>query len=157
MLPVGDDLDEFSAPPIAGKAHPRDAMDEMVPTLDDSDRTFRHHPSESAGERFSFDPDSADAAADLAGDLGSEFLEGATSGKDMSDIIATENDRDDETAYLLEDLGAEGEEEEESEEDAYSSESEEDIGDAEDALQADDRTEQSTRKSPSRIRPRPTQ
>ena len=51
-------------------------MDEPVHTLDDSDRVFRHHPNDQVSEGFSFDPDNADAAADLAGDLGAEFLEG---------------------------------------------------------------------------------
>ncbi len=108
--PVLEDLDEFAAPPLAGKVHPADAMDEVVPTLDDSNRVFRHHPNEPVGEGFSFDPDSADAAADLAGDLGAEFLEGATRGRDMSDMIMSDEERDSETPFLVEEIGAESEE-----------------------------------------------
>jgi len=79
-------------------------MDEVVPTLDDSDRVFRHHPNESVGEGFSFDPESADAAADLAGDLGSEFLEGATRGRDMSDVILSEDQEGLGEPFLVEEL-----------------------------------------------------
>jgi len=111
-ISVAEDRDEFSAPPLAGKVHPREAMDEMVPTLDDSDRLFRHHPNDQVSEGFSFDPESADAAADLAGDLGAEFLEGATEGRDMSDVIFSD-DRNDEDTYIVEDYSEEGEEIEE--------------------------------------------
>src|SRR4051812_21108675 len=65
-----DDLDESSGPPIPSKSHPQNAMDDVVPTLDDSDRVFHHHPNEPVSEGFSFDPGNADAAADLAGELG---------------------------------------------------------------------------------------
>lgn len=109
-MPNVDDLDEWSAPPIAGKAHPRDAMDEVVPTLDDSDRTLRHHPNEPMSEGFSYDPESADAAADLAGDLGAEFLEGATEGRDMSDVILSEEEGAGNSPYLVEEFSPEGEE-----------------------------------------------
>lgn len=86
-------------------------MDEMVPTLDDSDRIFPHHPNEPVGERFSFDPESADAAADLAGELGADFVEGATRGRDMSDVILSEEEeRLNETPFLVETIGEEGEE-----------------------------------------------
>lgn len=65
-------------------------MDDVVPTLDDSDRTFPHHPNEPIHEGFSFDPVAADAAADLAGELSADFIAGATSGRDMSDVILSE-------------------------------------------------------------------
>lgn len=106
---VLDDLEEFAAPPLAGKTHPSDAMDEAVPTLDDADRMFRHHPNEPVGEGFAFDPDTADAAADMAGDLGTEFLEGATRGQDMSDIHMSQLDSEDEGAFLIEEVGPDGE------------------------------------------------
>jgi hypothetical protein len=105
---VLDDLEEFAAPPLAGKTHPSDAMDEAIPTLDDADRMFRHHPNEPMGEGFAFDPDTADAAADMAGDLGTEFLEGATRGQDMSDIHMSNMDNEDEGAFLIEEVGPDG-------------------------------------------------
>lgn len=105
-----DDLDESSGPPIPSKVHPQNAMDDVVPTLDDSDRLFRHHPNESAGERFSFDPENADAAADLAGELGADFVEGATRGRDMSDVMLSEENIIDETPFVLETLGEGAEE-----------------------------------------------
>lgn len=124
--PVLEDLDEFAAPPLPGKVHPADAMDEPVHTLDDSDRVFRHHPNDQVSEGFSFDPDNADAAADLAGDLGAEFLEGATRGRDMSDMIMSDEDQDEELRpFLVEEIGAEAE-------DVYFSE--EERGTMEDAL-----------------------
>ncbi|WP_153817425.1 hypothetical protein [Polyangium spumosum] len=107
--PVLEDLDEFAAPPLPGKVHPADAMDEPVHTLDDSDRVFRHHPNDQVSEGFSFDPDNADAAADLAGDLGAEFLEGATRGRDMSDMIMSDEGQDLDTPFLVEEIGAEAE------------------------------------------------
>lgn len=117
-------------------------MDEVVPTLDDSDRIFRHHPNDSVGERFSFDPESADAAADLAGELGSDFVEGATRGRDMSDVMLSEEEElsMSETPYLIETIGEEGEEmnlpEDEYDELEASSESEE-LDDAEASSSAD--------------------
>jgi hypothetical protein len=99
-----DNLMDQATPPLAGKTHPRDAMDEAVPTLDDSDRVFLHHPNQPIGEGFSYDPVSADAAADMAGDLGAEFLEGATRGRDMSDMILSEDERNEETPFIVEDL-----------------------------------------------------
>jgi hypothetical protein len=108
--PVLDDLEELAGPPLAGKEHPAHAMDDAILTLDDSDRVFRHHPNDSVGEGFSYDPDSADAAADFAGDLGAEFLAGASSGRDMSDLHMSDSDNDDnETPYLIEEVGENGE------------------------------------------------
>ncbi len=78
-------------------------MDDVVPTLDDSDRQFLHHPNESVGEGFSFDPGNADAAADLAGELGADFVEGATRGRDMSDVmLSDEEDAGSESSFIIE-------------------------------------------------------
>jgi hypothetical protein len=115
MLRV-DDLDELSAPPIPSKVHPANAMDDVVPTLDDSDRVFHHHPNEPVSEGFSFDPGNADAAADLAGELGADFLEGATRGRDMSDVMISEEDEiRGEASFVVETFGEEEEETYESE------------------------------------------
>ena len=98
-----DDLDESFAPPIPSKVHPQSAMDDVVPTLDDSDRQFLHHPNEPVGEGFSFDPGNADAAADLAGELGADFVEGATNGRDMSDVrLSEEEDVGGESSFVVE-------------------------------------------------------
>lgn len=98
-----DELDESSGPPIPGKVNPRAAMDDVVPTLDDSDRPYRHHPNESGSEALTFDPENADAAADLAAELGADFLEGATRGRNMSDVILSEEaDAMNETSFILE-------------------------------------------------------
>jgi hypothetical protein len=91
-LPQVDELDESVGPPIERKGQPANAMDDVVPTLDDSDRTFPHHPNEPISEGFSSDPIAADAAADLAGELGADFIAGATSGRDMSDVMLSEDD-----------------------------------------------------------------
>lgn len=100
-----DELDESYAPPIPSKVHPQNAMDDVVPTLDDSDREFFHHPNESVGEGFSFDPGNADAAADLAGELGADFVEGATRGRDMSDVMFSEEDVGSESSFVIEMIG----------------------------------------------------
>ena len=92
-VPEADDQDEFSAPPIAGKEHPPDAMDEMVPTLDDSHRMFRHHPNEPVSEGFSFDPQGADAAADLAGDLAPHMDRGGRVKAYITDITGGTRDQ----------------------------------------------------------------
>lgn len=109
--------DEFEAPPIRGKEHPSAALSDAVPTLDDESRNYHHHPNESGVVDFDVDPYAADAAADLAGDLGSEFLEGATRGQDMSDVMMTRDDQEGEAGFLYEEemLGGPEEEEEEAE------------------------------------------
>lgn len=89
-LPQVDELDESIAPPIAAKDQPANVMDDVVPTLDDSDRTLYHHPNEPISEGLTSDPIAADAAADLAGELGADFIEGATGGRDRSDVILSE-------------------------------------------------------------------
>lgn len=107
--------DEFEAPPIHGKEHPSAALSDAVPTLDDEARNYHHHPNESGVVDFEVDPYAGDAAADLAGDLGSEFLEGATRGQDMSDVMMTRDDQEGEAGFLYEEemLGGPEEEEEE--------------------------------------------
>lgn len=93
-VPITDDLEEFVAPPLPGKIHPPEEMDEATPTLDDEKRRYRHHPNDAGAVEFGFDPEAADAAADLAGDLGSAFLSGATRGEDMSSVTADERPED---------------------------------------------------------------
>jgi hypothetical protein len=83
-VPITDDLEPRAAPPLHGKAHPPAEMDRAVPTLDDEVALY-HRPGDSGSSGFGFDPDAADAAADLAGDLGATFLAGATFGEDMTD------------------------------------------------------------------------
>lgn len=109
--------DEFEAPPIRGKEHPAAALSDAVPTLDDEVRNYHHHPNESGVVDFEVDPYAGDAAADLAGDLGSEFLEGATRGQDVSDVMMTRDDQEGEAGFLYEEemLGSSEEEEEEDE------------------------------------------
>lgn len=81
-------------------------MDDVVPTLDDSDRPYRHHPNEGGSEALSSDPENADAAADLAAELGADFLEGATRGRNMSDVILSEEaEVMSETSFILEPEG----------------------------------------------------
>jgi hypothetical protein len=92
-VPMIDDLEEEVAPPLHGKAHPRGEMDEATPTLDDENRRFHHHPNDAGTTDFAFDPEAADAAADLAGDLGATFLTGATRGEDMSDLVSMAEDQ----------------------------------------------------------------
>jgi hypothetical protein len=82
-----DELDLLTSPPLPGKTHPRQAMADVVPTADDDVRMPHHHPSESTAVEFESDPEAADAAADLASELGTDFLEAATRGRDLSDVI----------------------------------------------------------------------
>ncbi|MCC6558355.1 MAG: hypothetical protein IT372_35900, partial [Polyangiaceae bacterium] len=96
------DLDELEAPPIAGKAHPSADLHAAVPTLDDDARDYHHHPNESGAVEFEVNPYSDDAAADLAGDLGSEFIEGATRGQDMSDVVMSRDEAESELPFLVE-------------------------------------------------------
>jgi hypothetical protein len=102
-LPPIDDLDDAEAPPLHEKEFPRNALSDVVPTLDDEVRDYHHHPNESGSVEFHVDPEAADAAADLAGDLGAEFLEGATRGQDLSDVISSHEDGDVEPPLLLDD------------------------------------------------------
>lgn len=107
-VPITDDLDDSLAPPMRGKLHPPEDMDDATPTLDDEHRTSRHHPSDSGCVEFGFYPEAADAAADLAGDLGSSFLEGATRGEDLSELAARLDERaDEELPLLVDEDGAE--------------------------------------------------
>lgn len=110
-VPLTDDLEELVAPPLAAKTHPREDMDEVKPSLDDESRRHRHHPNDAGTTRFSVDPEAADAAADLAGDLGSSFLEGATRGEDLSEVeIELEERQDSELPFLIEEEGDGGSE-----------------------------------------------
>ncbi|HSN97963.1 MAG TPA: hypothetical protein VLS89_06680, partial [Candidatus Nanopelagicales bacterium] len=103
-----DDLDEpfpgedADTPPIPGKVNPSHELSDAVPTLDDEARHYRHHPNESGVVDFDVDPYAGDAAADLAGDLGSEFLEGATRGQDMSDVMMSRDDQEGDAPFLYE-------------------------------------------------------
>jgi hypothetical protein len=107
-VPNLDDLDEMVGPPQHGKTHRAEDMDDATPTLDDEVRRYHHHPSDAGTTAFGFDPEAADAAADLAGEMGSAFLEGATRGEDPSDLAAQRSDRDEDDLPLL--LDEEGEE-----------------------------------------------
>lgn len=100
---LGDpDLDV--TPPMPAKVHPRQDMDDAYPSIDDSDRPYLHHPTDAAAVDFEVDPESADAAADLAGDLGAQFLEGATFGEDLSErAVEHEDEVDTELPYVVED------------------------------------------------------
>ncbi len=103
---------DYIGPPLHGKTDPPAEMDDAYPTLDDERRNYHHHPNEPATTEFAFDPLAGDAAADLAGDFGSQFLEGATRGEDLSErALALEDDSDTPLDLLLdeEDLEAEGE------------------------------------------------
>jgi hypothetical protein len=104
------DFDEIESPPLSGKVHPSAELSDAVPTLDDEVRDYRHHPNESGSVEFDVNPYSGDAAADLASDFGSEFLEGATRGQDLSDVIMSHDDAAGELPSLL-DTESEGERE----------------------------------------------
>lgn len=101
VLQPPEDPDDLSSPPLAGKSHPPDAMDDVTPTHDDEVRSYHHHPNDAGTTEFGFDPEAADAAADLAGELGSAFLEGATRGEDMSELSLMAGDREDEDLPML--------------------------------------------------------
>jgi hypothetical protein len=100
-VPITDDLDDSVAPPLPGKLHPPEEMGDATPTLDDEHRSYHHHPNDAGSVGFGFHPEAADAAADLAGDLGSTFLEGATRGEDMSDFTAMMDDRGEDELPLV--------------------------------------------------------
>ncbi|MFT3771906.1 MAG: hypothetical protein QM820_41385 [Minicystis sp.] len=72
-VPITDDLDDSVAPPLPGKLHAIEEMDDATPTLDDEHRNYHHHPNDAGSVEFGFHPEAADAAADLAGDLGFEL------------------------------------------------------------------------------------
>ena len=96
--------DDFGAPPLHGKVHPHD-MHFIVPSVDDG--RHPHHPNEPLAAEFDVDPDNGDAAADLAGDLGAQFLEGITYGEDMSERVLEDAEaQENEIPFLVEDLSA---------------------------------------------------
>ena len=97
---------DYFGPPLHGKTHPPDEMDDTKPTLDDEHRHYPHHPNESGTTEFEFDPIAGDAAADLAGDFGSQFLEGATRGEDLSARVFERDDDSDSPRDLLLDEGS---------------------------------------------------
>lgn len=98
------DQEEFTCPPLHGKVHPPAEMGDATPTLDDEVRNYHHHPNDAGVTEFGFDPEAADAAADLAGDLGSQFLEGATRGEDLSSRVLDDEDRSEsELPFLIDD------------------------------------------------------
>jgi hypothetical protein len=103
-----DDIDESTAPPLHGKTNPPAEMDGAKPSLDDEVQVYHHSPSEPA-THFGFDPDAADAAADLAGELGATFLAGATRGEDMSEVTLSENEDENEVPLVLEEAPGEDE------------------------------------------------
>jgi hypothetical protein len=91
-------------PALHGKTHPPEAMDNVLPSLDDEHRSYRHHPSQNEAIEFEIDPLAGDAAADLAADLGSQFLEGATRGEDLgSRVLALDDDSEAPLDLLLDD------------------------------------------------------
>ena len=95
-----EDAEERAAPPLHGKTHPPDPMDDSTPSLDDEVQLY-HRPNDAGTTAFAFDPDAADAAADLAGELGSTFLTGATFGDDVSDVAMTAGDQDENELPLV--------------------------------------------------------
>jgi hypothetical protein len=99
-----DEQEDVALPPLPAKTHPPAEMDDALPTLDDEVRRYHHHPNEAGTTEFEVDPEAADAAADLAGDFGSQFLEGATRGEDLSSRVFDEEDRrESEVPFLIED------------------------------------------------------
>jgi hypothetical protein len=76
----------------------------VVPTPDDNDVfSHPHHPNDSGVAEFAVNPDAADAARDLAGDLGAQFLEGVTFGEDVSERAIEDAEANDaELPFLLE-------------------------------------------------------
>lgn len=103
-LPLAEPDEEFTLPPLHGKTNPKAEMGYVVPTLDDEVRSYHHHPNDGGGVDFDVDPYEADAAADLAGDLGCTFLAGATRGEDMSDArMMAEDQAENELPFLIDD------------------------------------------------------
>jgi hypothetical protein len=102
---------DYIGPPLHGKTDPPAEMDHAYPTLDDERRGYHHHPSDPATTEFAFDPLAGDAAADLAGDFGSQFLEGATRGEDLSERVLATDDSDASLDLLLDEEELEAEDE----------------------------------------------
>jgi hypothetical protein len=104
-LPELSEEEDLVSPPIHAKDHPRPEMHDATPTLDDEVRSYHHHPNDAGVTVFGFDPEAADAAADLAGELGTQFLEGATRGEDHGDrVMEAEDALDSEMPFVIEDL-----------------------------------------------------
>ena len=99
---------EASAPPLAGKVHPPHEMRFVVPAPNDEDAPHPHHPNDSGVADFEVNPDAADAARDLAGDLGAQFLEGVTFGEDVSERAIEDAEANDaELPFLIDHEAAE--------------------------------------------------
>ena len=111
LRPLPEDRERYVAPPLAHKARPVAGMNRATPSLDDERR--RYH---AGATEFGFDPEAADAAADLAGEMGQSFLEGATRGEDLSDLQAMKSDAEEDELSLLIDENDEAFEEDEAEE-----------------------------------------
>jgi hypothetical protein len=103
-LPTTDDLEPYVAPPLRAKEHPPGAMDQATPSRDDEVHLY-HRPRDEGATAFAFDPDAADAAADLAGDLGATFLTGATRGEDVSEVVASAEEVPEDELPLVEEEG----------------------------------------------------
>jgi hypothetical protein len=81
-------MDKYEAPPLPGKSHPPGDMGFVVPSSDDARRVNLRDYTE-----FEVDPVAADAAADLAGELGVQFLEGAIDGEEATEHTSGEPGR----------------------------------------------------------------
>lgn len=73
-------LETYEGPPIAAKSNPRGAMAFVTPSNDDARQRTRPDVTE-----FDVDPEEADAAADLAGDLAAQFLQNAAYGDERAE------------------------------------------------------------------------
>lgn len=102
-------LDELGTGGVAKRP-----MHEAVRTSDDEVRHRELAPFEEASVEFETDPELADAAADLASELGRGMLDSATSGVDMSEIVPPEESFEEEVGgpFIVSGLQA-GEEDEE--------------------------------------------
>lgn len=65
-------------------------MHEAVRTADDEVRHRERARAQEASTKFRPDPETGDAAADLASELGRDMLDAATSGVDMSELVPPE-------------------------------------------------------------------
>jgi hypothetical protein len=122
---LSTDADENESPPLHGKSNPKSDMGFVELSSDDDTRNLRHHPNDSGVVDFEVDPDRADAAADLAGDLGMTFLEAAVEGEETTEHVVGEPERASEQKSFLFDEETEGMYEEVLDEDLLDEEREE--------------------------------